>query len=116
MLEGGQLFLHIRNLVVVNALQTPEYADIRFANHEGGIFYLSAESKRAPVPPMHARPIQVLQLGMISVSNVKSARELQAATVNKNIVNTTHLLVVYGGFRELSSLPPERWWEDCASV
>jgi hypothetical protein len=37
-LEGGQLFLQLRRLVAVNAAQTPEYADIRFANHEGGDF------------------------------------------------------------------------------
>jgi hypothetical protein len=37
-LEGAQLFLQLRRLVAVNAAQTPEYADIRFADHDGGDF------------------------------------------------------------------------------
>jgi LysM repeat protein/adenylate kinase len=37
-LEGQQLFASIRPLVMVNSPQTPEYANIRFAGHEGGDF------------------------------------------------------------------------------
>lgn len=35
-LEGTRLFHEMRRAVVTNAAQTPEYADIRFADHEGG--------------------------------------------------------------------------------
>ena len=37
-LDGQQLFTKIRRPVVVRADQTPEYSDIRLANHEGGDF------------------------------------------------------------------------------
>jgi ankyrin repeat protein/uncharacterized caspase-like protein len=37
-LEGQQLFSALRRPVVVNAAQTPEYSDIRYAGHEGGDF------------------------------------------------------------------------------
>lgn len=37
-LEGTRLFANLRRPVVVNAPQTPEYADIRFAGHDGGDF------------------------------------------------------------------------------
>lgn len=37
-LDGQQLFTRIRRPVVLNAPQTPEYADIRFAGHDGGDF------------------------------------------------------------------------------
>ena len=37
-LDGMQLFEKVRQGVVLNATQTPEYSDIRFAGHEGGDF------------------------------------------------------------------------------
>jgi hypothetical protein len=37
-LDGQQLFNLIRRPVVLNASQTPEYTDIRYAGHEGGDF------------------------------------------------------------------------------
>jgi hypothetical protein len=37
-LEGSALFSLVRRKVVLNAHQTPEYADIRFAGHDGGDF------------------------------------------------------------------------------
>ena len=37
-MEGNRLFLELRERVVLNADQTPEYADIREAGHEGGDF------------------------------------------------------------------------------
>jgi len=38
LMDGTELFLKIRRPVMINAPQTPEYADIRFAGHEGGDF------------------------------------------------------------------------------
>lgn len=35
-LEGTRLFHEMRRSVVTNAAQTPEYSDIRFADHDGG--------------------------------------------------------------------------------
>lgn len=37
-LEGTEMFGKLRRSVLVNARQTPEYGDIRFAGHEGGDF------------------------------------------------------------------------------
>ncbi len=37
-LDGTQLFAALRRQVMLNAPQTPEYSDIRFAGHEGGDF------------------------------------------------------------------------------
>lgn len=37
-IDGTRLFEKIRHNVVLNAQQTPEYSDIRFAGHEGGDF------------------------------------------------------------------------------
>jgi hypothetical protein len=37
-LDGTQLFDHVRRRVVLNADQTPQYSDIRRAGHEGGDF------------------------------------------------------------------------------
>ena len=37
-MDGTQLFSEIRRPVMVNAPQTPQYSDIRFAGHEGGDF------------------------------------------------------------------------------
>jgi hypothetical protein len=37
-MDGTQLFSNIRRRVMVNAYQTPQYSDIRFAGHEGGDF------------------------------------------------------------------------------
>ncbi|MCP5366113.1 MAG: caspase family protein [Hyphomicrobiales bacterium] len=37
-LEGQEIFLRLRQKVVLNADQTPEYADVRKAGHDGGDF------------------------------------------------------------------------------
>lgn len=37
-IEGQRLFTKLRNLVVLNADQTPEYSDVRKAGHNGGDF------------------------------------------------------------------------------
>lgn len=37
-MEGQELFSRIKRGVVLNALQTPEYSDIRQAGHDGGDF------------------------------------------------------------------------------
>jgi hypothetical protein len=37
-IDGTTLFTKIRRPVVLNAPQTPQYSDIRFAGHEGGDF------------------------------------------------------------------------------
>ena len=37
-IEAQQLFLNLRRSVVLNAEQTPEYGDVRYAGHEGGDF------------------------------------------------------------------------------
>ena len=37
-MDGTQLFGQVRRLVILNAPQTPEYGDIRFAGHEGEDF------------------------------------------------------------------------------
>lgn len=39
-LHGGELFDRLRRRVVLNADQTPQYSDIRLADHEGGAFVL----------------------------------------------------------------------------
>jgi ankyrin repeat protein len=52
-LDGQQLFNLVRRPVVLNASQTPEYTDIRYAGHEGGDFLFvrqaSASSQGQPV-------------------------------------------------------------------
>jgi hypothetical protein len=37
-IDGTELFTQIRRPVIINSDQTPEYADIRKAGHEGGDF------------------------------------------------------------------------------
>jgi len=44
-LDGHELFTKIRRPVMVNADQTPEYADIRKADHEGGDFLFIPSKK-----------------------------------------------------------------------
>jgi hypothetical protein len=39
-MEGTKLFQRLRELVVYNADQTPEYEPIEKAGHEGGILFL----------------------------------------------------------------------------
>ncbi|MCU7851821.1 MAG: caspase family protein [Candidatus Thiodiazotropha sp. (ex Monitilora ramsayi)] len=46
-LEGAHLFSELRRKVVLAADQTPEYADIRKAGHEGGDFIFLRRSKTA---------------------------------------------------------------------
>ncbi len=51
-LEGYALYRQLRRRVVVNAHQTPQYADVRFAGDEGGdfLFVPAAFSRRAAKP------------------------------------------------------------------
>jgi uncharacterized caspase-like protein len=50
-LEGTSLFKQISRPVVVNANQTPQYADIKQAGHEGGEFlFIPLDRSPAPVP------------------------------------------------------------------
>jgi hypothetical protein len=37
-MDGQELFRRLRDSVVANAPQTPEYSDIRGAGHDGGDF------------------------------------------------------------------------------
>ena len=37
-IEGGSIFNKLRGKVIMNADQTPEYADVRKAGHDGGDF------------------------------------------------------------------------------
>ena len=37
-MDGTELFSRIRRPVILDAPQTPQYSDIRFAGHEGGDF------------------------------------------------------------------------------
>ena len=48
-LDGYQLYAQLRRSVVVNAQQTPEYSDIRFAGDEGGEFLFVPVGLPAPV-------------------------------------------------------------------
>jgi uncharacterized caspase-like protein len=47
-LDGQQLFSLIRRPVILNAAQTPEYTDMRYAGHEGGDFLFVRQA--APDP------------------------------------------------------------------
>lgn len=44
LMDGTQLFVKLRRLVMLKAKQTPEYADIRNAGHEGGDFLFKRKS------------------------------------------------------------------------
>ncbi len=48
-LDGYQLYAQLRRSVVVNAQQTPEYSDIRFAGDEGGEFLFVPVGLPAPI-------------------------------------------------------------------
>jgi len=47
-LDGQQLFNLIRRPVILNASQTPEYTDIRYAGHEGGDFLFVRHTQPGP--------------------------------------------------------------------
>ncbi len=47
-LDGQQLFNLVRRPVVLNASQTPEYTDIRYAGHEGGDFLFVRQAPSSP--------------------------------------------------------------------
>jgi hypothetical protein len=47
-LDGQQLFNLVRRLVILNASQTPEYTDIRYAGHEGGDFLFVRQVPTSP--------------------------------------------------------------------
>ncbi|MEW8301219.1 MAG: hypothetical protein AB2712_20420, partial [Candidatus Thiodiazotropha sp.] len=46
-LEGARLFSQLRSRVILAADQTPEYADIRKAGHEGGDFIFMKQPNSA---------------------------------------------------------------------
>jgi hypothetical protein len=47
-LDGQQLFNLVRRSVILNAPQTPEYTDIRYAGHEGGDFLFVRQAPSSP--------------------------------------------------------------------
>jgi hypothetical protein len=47
-LDGQQLFNLVRRPVVLNASQTPEYTDMRYAGHEGGDFLFVRQAPSSP--------------------------------------------------------------------
>lgn len=49
-LEGSALHLKVRPAVILNARQTPEYSDVRFAGHEGGDFLFVPRDVRLESP------------------------------------------------------------------
>jgi hypothetical protein len=67
-LDGQQLFSLIRRPVILNAAQTPEYTDMRYAGHEGGDFLFvrqvdpgpPRQPSSTPMPLPGDRPVPVL--------------------------------------------------------
>jgi len=62
-IDGFELFQRIRQAVIANAEQTPQYADIRFAGHDGGDFLFAPRGARLgePVPASVAHdPVQLV--------------------------------------------------------
>lgn len=55
-LDGNSLFRQISRQVVVNADQTPQYSDIRRADHEGGAFLLVPKTAPAATSPRPVTP------------------------------------------------------------
>ncbi|MDP6708921.1 MAG: caspase family protein [Alphaproteobacteria bacterium] len=53
-LDGYQLYTKLRRRVALNAEQTPQYSDIRFASDEGGDFLFVPTSRRGRVAPTAA--------------------------------------------------------------
>jgi hypothetical protein len=68
-LDGQQLFSLIRRPVILNAAQTPEYTDMRYAGHEGGDFLFVRQAdpnppgqpSSAPAPLPGDRPVPWLR-------------------------------------------------------
>jgi ankyrin repeat protein len=58
-LDGQQLFNLVRRLVILNAAQTPEYTDMRYAGHEGGdfLFVRQAPAGAQEQPPGSPPPL-----------------------------------------------------------
>lgn len=58
-LHGGTLYEKLSRKVIVNADQTPQYADVRLANHEGGAFVLVPKGWQPgrPAPSDTAQPV-----------------------------------------------------------
>lgn len=55
-LDGQQLFGLIRRPVILNAAQTPEYTDMRYAGHEGGDFLFVRQAHSGPQEQPTASP------------------------------------------------------------
>jgi len=62
--DGFELFQRIRQTVIANAAQTPQYADIRFAGHDGGDFLFAPRGARlnGPTPSIAPTPHDPVEL------------------------------------------------------
>jgi uncharacterized caspase-like protein len=56
-LDGQQLFSLIRRPVILNAAQTPEYTDMRYAGHEGGDFLFVRQADQSPQGQPSSAPV-----------------------------------------------------------
>ena len=68
-LDAQQLFGIIRRPVVLNAAQTPEYADIRYAGHEGGDFLFV---RRIATRPRSSPQVDLLPTRLLPRSHRKA--------------------------------------------
>ena len=81
-MDGNQLFSAIRRPVIVNANQTPEYSDIRLADHDGGDFlFVPANLRLAGIDTGRARREETGQRG-ISVTGDGNGSGAESAVVN----------------------------------
>jgi len=74
-LDGQQLFNLIRRPVVLNASQTPEYTDIRYAGHEGGDFLFVREALSSPQGQLIGSPPPLPGDTPASASPAEKSRE-----------------------------------------
>ncbi len=78
-IEGLSLFTRISRPVIVNARQTPQYADIRNAGHEGGEFiFVPKGATVVVVPPATVAPVDERRFDLAFWESVKDSNE-QAA-------------------------------------
>ncbi len=77
-LDGNSLFRQVSRQVVVNADQTPQYSDIRRADHEGGAFlFVPKTNPPAPAeaaPPAAAQPDADLAVELAFWASIKDSR------------------------------------------
>ncbi|SLN32313.1 caspase family protein [Oceanibacterium hippocampi] len=102
-LDGHQLYSRLRRPVITNSAQTPLYADIRFANDQGGdfLFVPRVAVYGAPPPPAPAAaassPDQSLALDMAFWNSVKDSR-------NEAMLNAYLARFPAGVFAELARI------------